>query len=136
MDLSLTTIRSLINIRFMLDSIDPGEFDRRVTIQFRATSRDATYNQPVVSDWTSGQVTVSAKRLHTLSVGEDFEADQTRTTRHETYMIRFSSEVSAINEHDRLVDGSEVYEIMNLTGGVRERYLMLKTVYKGESEIT
>lgn len=120
----------------MLDNITIGDFDRRVTVQFRTISRDATYNQPIES-WSVGQLTVWAKVVRVpMEKGENFEADQVRTMRRRTYMIRYSSDVANLKEEDRIVDDTEAYEISNITGGKRDGFWMLNTVYKDEAVTT
>lgn len=114
----------------MLDRTTAGEFDRRITLQEK-TSLRTTHNQPTYS-WAT-VATVWAKFIRGGGK-EAIEIDKETAVRSRRYMIRYSSDVSGVNEDMRILDGTEVLYITYVDGNKREGYFMI-TCEKRDGEV-
>jgi len=115
----------------MLDGFDISKADRRVTFQKPTEARDATYNQ-LTYGWTDVATvwaTLSTPVHNRANEGDI--GDKVTTGRRNRYIFRYSTDVSAINEKWRLIDGSETYMIGDISIRKREGYIRIEGVYNG-----
>ena len=106
-----------------------GELDRVLNIENNTPTKDATTGEPI--DAWSAPITVRAKRL-LRSGKESFEAEQEVDTNVESYIIRYSSQVSAIDGTYRVYEkGTTDYFYITLVEMERrEGYITIKAERK------
>lgn len=96
-----------------------GKLDRKVTIQSKTESRDE-YGQEVASYSTFGSVWANRR---SRPADEFFEAGRVVSEQLYYYTIRY---IDGIGFTMRLVDGSEVFDIVEIRiGDKRKQYLQL-----------
>jgi head-tail adaptor len=107
----------------------PGELDVRLVIQSNTPTLDTTTNEPIDS-WST-VTTVGAKRI--LKGGrEGFEAAQEVVTNVETYLIRYSTDVSGMDGTYRVYESgtTDHYYVGLVEVQRREGWIMFKAEKK------
>lgn len=104
----------------MLEGINPGQLDRRITIQSRTTAANA-YNEPVET-W-SDVATVWAKIDYPVTASDEatIQGLNLATTRVE-FTIRHRADVNFIT---RVLYNSEVFDVERISEIGRKSYLKL-----------
>lgn len=117
---------------------DPGRANRRITIQKPTESRDGVYGQKVLG-WT----TVATVWAEYLSGGKNLnnenpsaEANKVISSRRARFIIRYSTDVSAIDEKYRIAFEGDVYEVSDLHKDSFNGYIRIDTEYKAEQVTT
>jgi SPP1 family predicted phage head-tail adaptor len=109
--------------------IDPGKFDRQVTIQVKTNSRDSEGG--TVAAWAD-LATLWAEKLP--SSGREFRAALAQhATTAQVFRIRY---YAGLNETDhRLVYGGQTYDITHVAeDGLRTEYMLVACAYtEGEA---
>jgi len=103
----------------------PGELDIRLVIQSNAPTRDAVTSESI--DAWSTVATVGAKRI--LKGGrEGFEAAQEVGTNKESYLIRYSNALSAMDGTYRVYESgtTDYYYVGLVEKQRREGYIMFQ----------
>ena len=108
-----------------------GNMDRRIKLQSPTESRDATYNQIVYgySDVATVWAALGPPALNRSSETE--EGSKITQTRMMVFYIRYSTDVSGINEKWRILFGADSYEVADVYIGQREGYIRISGEYKG-----
>lgn len=115
----------------MIGGVRAGRFDRRITIQKKVTTRDATYGQPELSYTNVGTFWAELKKPPLNRNSEQEQGDKVVTRRLATYVIRYSATASVVKEDMRILDGAETYEINDVAIRKREGYIQLGGTYIG-----
>jgi len=116
----------------MIRGVDFAKFDRRIVLQSPTENRDATYNQitygytDVATVWaTIGEPTFN-RNNETINDG-----NKVNTGRRKRYTIRYSGDVSGVNEKWRILDGAETFEVSDVAIWKREGFIRIEGVYNG-----
>lgn len=115
----------------MIGGIGSGKMDRRITIQKKVTTRDATYGQPTYDFEDVGTFWAELKAPPLNRSSEQEQGNKIITRRLATYIIRYSSTASVVTERMRILDGAETYEINDVAIRKREGYIQLGGTYTG-----
>jgi len=100
-----------------------GEMDERITLQTLTESQGSAGG---VEESYSDLATVWAKVKRTTG-NEDFSSAQWHDDQTWTFIIRYSSDVDSVSEGDRIVLGSETYNIRSIERmGLRKEALRIK----------
>lgn len=113
----------------MIQAVDIGPMDRRITIQSPTEGRDATFNQ--INDGWGVVSTVWAMEAKNRTKDETFEGGKETTNRRTRFFIRYSTDVSGVTEKMRVLHGAETYEIEDVFISKREGYIRIDGIYKG-----
>jgi len=104
--------------------IDPGQLDRRITLQSASVSTDG-FGQAVRTYSTLAQVWAKVDYRGTPKEGEDTE--KLTSLNKVRFTIRYRSDVDATN---KISWKSKTYEIEGVSLEGRERYLIIDTVLR------
>lgn len=119
----------------LLSKIRPGELDRIIVIESNTPTRDSISNEEL-SSWST-LATVRAARLTNSRLGARFnyEASQQVATNIETYLIRYSSDVSSIDESMRWYEsGTSIYYYITALDIDKRREIIVITAEKKDNE--
>jgi SPP1 family predicted phage head-tail adaptor len=113
----------------MIGGLKAGRMDRKITIQKKVVTRDATYGQPNYG--YTNVATVWAQRFDPIKGGEKEEGNKIVSRRITNYLIRYSTTTSVIDETMRILDGAETYEITDVAIRKREGYIRIDGAFLG-----
>ena len=106
----------------MLEGIQPGQLDRRITLQSRTVAADA-YNEPVET-WAT-LATVWAKVEYPVTGSDEATAENLNVaSRRVDFTIRYRSDVGFI---ERVIYNSGTYDIERIAELGRDNHLKLTT---------
>lgn len=119
----------------LLSKIRPGELDIRLVIESNTPTRDSVSNEE--QDGWSVVSTVSAKRMPNsggLGGRFNYEGNQQVNTDIETYLIRYSTDVSSLDASMRVFEHNQdtpiYFYVTNVEAYKRERQIIVTAEYK------
>jgi len=116
----------------VIRGFDFSKADRRITIQKPTESRDATYNQVTYGYTDVATVYADIKEPSFNRNNETLEdGNKVQGGRRNRFFIRYSSDVSGVQEKWRILFGAETFEISDVAIRQREGFIRLEGVYAG-----